>query len=110
MACGGSDRPPSYASRFLIEWVRYHWNTLDGDSLYRTGRGLDSMSVRELCNLAYRSLAEGRDRVQMAELEEMLADPSEKEKVRAKVSAESMAALAAGGFGPIMPPKAPVRG
>lgn len=57
--------------------------------------------MRQLCNLAYATLAEGRDRVQMAELEQALADPEEKQKVVDRLNRESMASL---GIQPLIAP------
>lgn len=60
------------------------------------------MNMRQLCNLAYATLAEGRDRVQMAELEQALAAPEEKQEVVDRTNRESMAAL---GMAPLIPPR-----
>lgn len=64
------------------------------------------MTLRQLCNVTYSLLAQDRDRVQMAELEELLADPGEKEGVRARHTMEAMEALAASGMRPLIPPGA----
>lgn len=56
--------------------------------------------MRELCNLAYAALSQGRDRIQMAELEAALAPPEQKREIFDKVNAESMASL---GMAPLIP-------
>ena len=58
------------------------------------------MTLREVCNLVYMTLADGRDRPEMAELDRMLAPPEEQEKVMGQINRESMAAL---GLAPLVP-------
>ena len=60
------------------------------------------MTARQLCNLAYATLAEGRNRAQLAELETLLADPKDKQEAIDRMNAESMSAL---GIGLIAPPE-----
>lgn len=63
------------------------------------------MSLRQLCNFTYATLAEGRDASQMAELDRLLTPPEDQEKAIAKMNRESMAAL---GLAPLIPVKAAV--
>lgn len=56
--------------------------------------------MREICNFAYAALAQGRDRVQMAELESALAPPEQKRQIFDSVNAQSMQAL---GMAPLIP-------
>ncbi len=58
--------------------------------------------MQQLCNLVYADLAQNRNKVQMAELDAVLAPPSEKEKHQARMNQESMAQL---GIGMVAPPK-----
>lgn len=59
------------------------------------------MNLRQLCNFAYATLAEGRDKAQMAELDLLLAEPEEKTAVVDRTNRESMLAL---GLQPLVPP------
>lgn len=57
--------------------------------------------MRQICNLVYADLRRGRNRVELAELEQALAPPEEKERALDKMNRESMASL---GVGMIAPP------
>ena len=61
--------------------------------------------MRQLVNLAYAALSEGRDRAGMLQLDAMLAPPAEKEAARDKANAEAMKGRAGFGVGP--PPRKP---
>jgi hypothetical protein len=58
-----------------------------------------------LCNLAYETLKQGRDQVQLAELDTSLAPPEDKERKRDEMNQQAMSAL--GGFA-LSPPPAKV--
>jgi hypothetical protein len=60
--------------------------------------------MREICNLVYFILSDGKTTAQKAELDVLLTDPAEKEKMIARQNAEAMKAL--GGMGMLMPPPA----
>jgi hypothetical protein len=56
--------------------------------------------LRQLCNLAYVTLAEGRDRTQLAELDALLAPPEDKERARDKMNQQAMTSLGGFALGP----------
>ena len=60
--------------------------------------------MSQLCNVVYADLAEGRNKVQMAELEKALAPPEDRDRHEAAASREAHAALGIGLIAP--PPKA----
>jgi hypothetical protein len=62
--------------------------------------------MRQICNLVYFMLADGKTPPQIAELDTLLAGPDEKEEMLARQNAEAMKAL---GAGFIPPPKKPFR-
>lgn len=66
---------------------------------------MDDLSVPQIVNLAYTALSMGRNRVQMAELEQMLAPPEDREKVVERANVESMKQLGGYGMGPPPPAK-----
>lgn len=56
--------------------------------------------MREITNLAYATLSQGRNSVQLAELEAALAPPEKQREIFDKVNAQSMASL---GMAPLIP-------
>ena len=87
--------PPPYTAYGLLGYLAGEWDTVEGDLLYRTGRSLETLNVRELCSLTYRHLCQGRTEIQVMELDRQLAPPEEKERVVDEVTAQNMRALAA---------------
>lgn len=66
--------------------------------------------MRQVCNLVYHTLSEGRTAPQIAELEASLADPREREMKIGQQNEEAMKALQAmGGFIPPPPGARPRR-
>jgi hypothetical protein len=63
--------------------------------------------MRQICNLAYRTLTDGMSTVQIAELNAELAGPEEKEEMIGRQNVEAMKQLAGFGVGP--PPAPPGR-
>lgn len=64
--------------------------------------------MREICDLVYFVLSDGRTPAQKAELDTLLAGPDEKEEMLARQNAEAMKAIQAmGGGGFIPPPRRP---
>jgi hypothetical protein len=51
--------------------------------------------MRQVCNLAYAMLIEGRSKPQIAELEVMLTEPSKKDEMIQRQNAEAMEGLLA---------------
>lgn len=62
--------------------------------------------MKQICDLVYFVLSDGRTAPQIAELNTLLAGPDEKEEMLARQNAEAMKAL---GQGFIPPPKKPFR-
>lgn len=60
--------------------------------------------MREFCNLAYTTLAQGRNTAQMAELDSALVPEEEKRAIFDKINAASMQQL---GLAPIIPIRPP---
>lgn len=57
--------------------------------------------MEQICNLVYFRLTDGKTQAQIAELEVILSDPMDRERMIQRQNAESMKAL--GGFGMIAP-------
>lgn len=56
----------------------------------------------DLCDYTYAELAQGRNTVQLAELDTMLAPPEQKEAARGRANQQAMSQL---GVGMITPPR-----
>lgn len=63
--------------------------------------------MHEICNLVYFVLSDGKTTAQKAELDVLLSDPADKEKMLARQNAEAMKALGAQGLMPLVPPPRP---
>lgn len=59
--------------------------------------------MQEVCNLVYHLLADGRTTAQKAELDVLLSDPADKERMLARQNAEAMKALGMTGLKPLVP-------
>jgi hypothetical protein len=60
--------------------------------------------MKQICNLAYHTLADGKTTVQIAELDAQLSPPDKKDEMIARQNAEAMKSLAGFGVGP-QPPR-----
>lgn len=64
--------------------------------------------MREVCNLVYFKLTDGKSPPQIAEFDALIADPEDREEMIARQNAQAMRQLQAGmspGMGFIPPPK-----
>lgn len=61
--------------------------------------------MHQICNLVYHILAEGRTTAQKAELDVLLSDPEDRERMVARQNAEAMKALGVQGLKPLVPAK-----
>lgn len=107
MDAAGGVGAPSYTARLLVGIAVDEWDVRDGILIARTGRSLDQLTVKQLCNLVYADLMDGRNPVQKAEMEVLLAPPDEREKAEARKGRLAQEALMGMGMPP--PPRPPVK-
>ncbi len=63
-----------------MQYALYSLGELDGELLLRTGRGIESLNPRQLCNVVFARLMQDRDADQRKEIMEELTaslDPME---------------------------------
>jgi len=65
--------------------------------------------MRQICSLVYHILTDEKSTAEIAQLDVLLADPKDKEKMLARQNAEAMKALGAMGALTPLPPPAPKR-
>lgn len=59
--------------------------------------------MQQICNIVYHLLTEGKTTAERAQLDVLLTDPADKEKMIARQNAEAMKALSGMGMIPIVP-------
>lgn len=72
MALPSEHSPPYRSAHILLGWARINWNGIDGDLLYRTGRGISELTLNEICNLAYHYLTIGKSEAEIAAMDLIL--------------------------------------
>jgi hypothetical protein len=59
---GGNRGPPYRGARNLLTWVLAHFAKVNGDFLRTHGHGIEQLSPRELCDVAYSSIVADMER------------------------------------------------
>jgi len=103
-ACGVGVQPPYGSVLALWQWTRGNWNDIDGANVFRTGRGIGSLSGPELINLVYHTLVRNMSQPERAKLDLDLAPASMREKTIDQQNAEAMKLLTGGKVMPMPQP------